>query len=143
MNNSRYIKETAKATSTNAASAKYNSWLNVARALDKTGFATHEAEAILGSDLPLFAWETLPNTKRRVANSTTLLTYLKSMDFGPRSAKTNMLVFEKFGKKLGLELNEEGIPCRRGNVVCGGTSILVPLGTPLICDPTSETYWSS
>jgi hypothetical protein len=46
---------------------------------------------------------------------------------------------------LKLELNADGVPCHRGTMPGNydpKKTILVPVGTPLACDPTSETYWS-
>jgi hypothetical protein len=122
---------------------KFNSWRNVVRFLAERKFNQFEAEAILTSDLPtkaVKAWK-----KAGKPTSGALAAVLDGYGYEPGSANTNKLVMDKFAEEYHLELNDEGVPCRRGTMPGNyhpDRTILVPLGTPLCCDPTSETYWS-
>lgn len=120
----------------------YTSWVSCARLLADRGFNRWEAEAILMSKIPRWAIDMW--TKKTKPTSGALANYLDTYDIKPKCKEVNELVMETFGKEHQLEFNEQGVPCRRGNMPgnpAGGT-ILVPLGTPLSCDPTSQTYWS-
>lgn len=122
---------------------KFNSWSRVCIELAKMKFNQWEAEAILKSDFPQNALDDAEI--KRGATATVLTNWLKLWGVGPRSLSSNKLVMKTFGKEYNLELNEEGIPCRRGTMPGNyhpNKTILVPLGTPACCDPTSETYWS-
>jgi hypothetical protein len=70
---------------------------------------------------------------------------LDKYGLAPRSDKMNALVMATFAEEYDLVLDENGVPCRRGTMPGNpsGGEILVALGTPNSCDPTSETYWSS
>ena len=95
--------------------------LKVARRLAQRGFNIWEAEALIRTNM----------------------TY--DLTIEPRSSLVNGLVMKVFGKEHKLELNENGVPCKRGTMPGNynpNKTILVPLGTPNCCDPTSETYWS-
>lgn len=114
----------------------YNSWIEVCRMLNREGFNHFEAEAILRSDIALLG------QAKGQAKSTAgdLRRYLLRNSIAPHGEVVNKLVMDRFGKEYDLELNENGQPCRRGRPVCGSGTILVPLGTPACCDPTTETY---
>ena len=141
MNKHFNVKNMANETANLPATKLYNSWSNVVRMLDNVNFNDWEAEAILRSKHPIMA--TCGMTK--LASATVLETYLKDVGITHRSKKVNELVMKAFGKGYNLELNDEGVPCRRGTMPGNyhpNKTILVPVGTPLCCDPTSETYWS-
>ena len=135
----------AESTAKNAASVFYGSWLNLARYLDKVGYNEWEAEAILNSDIPEKAVMEYGFPKSKNSHCHTkwhIRTYLTAHGMTPRSPKINALVLKA---NPDLVANGNGVPCRSGRMPGNpeAGSILVPVGTPLICDPTSETYWSS
>lgn len=121
---------------------KFNSWRNVVRFLAERKFNRFEAEAILTSDLPAMAVKAWKKAGKPTSGA--LANILDGYGYEPGSTIVNKLVMNKFAEEYGLELNEHGVPCRRGTMPGNpqGGTILVPLGTPLCCDPTSETYWS-
>lgn len=133
----------AKDTADAYSAGSYTNWTNVCRLLATRGFNRWEAEAILRSKWTRWArdmWN--KNTK---PTATALANYLDKYGYKPRHPEVNQLVMESFGKELGLEADEKGVPCLRGTMPGNyhpNKTILVPLGTPLCCDPTSETYWS-
>jgi hypothetical protein len=122
------------------AAKEYSNWPNVCRMLDQRGFNVWEAEAILLSEWTKLAF--VKWNKPTKPTATALANFLDDNNFTPNCSAVNELVMNTFGNEFCLELNSDGIPCRRGNVVVGGASILVPLGTPSSCDPTQELYWS-
>jgi hypothetical protein len=119
----------------------YNSWNSVVRVLAELRFNSYEAEAILKSNLLDKASAMVKGTK---LSSTVLRNYLEMNDIKPGCKLVNKLVMKEFGKSERLELNEDGVPCHRGTMPGnpGAGSILVPVGTPSCCDPTTEQYWS-
>ena len=124
----------------------YNSFPTLVRFLDKSGYNAYEAEAILLSDWPAKAIKEFGcGAGGGKGNTGTLKAYLTRIGAEPSSRKVSDIVIKFFKESDHLELNSKGIPCRRGTMPgnpTGGT-ILVPVGTPISCDPTSETYWSS
>jgi hypothetical protein len=130
----------AKDTMKTPAAKKYTSWLNVSRLLLRRGFNVFEAEALLCSDHMNFCAKAL----KKPATSNDFGRYLDANGLIPGCAKVNTLVFNTFEKEYDLVLDDQGFPCRRGTMPGnpGGGLALVRLGTPLCCDPTSETYWS-
>ncbi len=133
----------AKETSDAYSAASYTSWNSVCLLLAQRGFNRWEAEAILRSKWTRWArdmWD-----KPSKPTSSALAAYLDMYGLVPGHPKVNELVMDTFGVELNLELNEHGRPCRRGSMPGNpaGVTVLVPLGTPPICDPTSETYWSA
>lgn len=121
----------------------FNSWVAVARVLAKRGFNSWEAEAILR--FKLTRWCRDVYAKSFPAPSTTLAKYLDNNNITPGCKEVNDLVMSTFGKEQNLELNKDGVPCRRGTMPGNydpKKTILVPLGTPRSCDPTQELYWS-
>ncbi len=122
----------------------YNSWPAVCRLLAQRGFNAYEAEAILRSKITRWARDEFGEGCGKPNTSGTLAKYLDKYKIKPSCDEVNELVFETFKDELGLELNDKGQPCHRGTMPGNpkGGTILVPLGTPLCCDPTSETYWS-
>jgi hypothetical protein len=113
----------------------FNSLPRVARELSKHGYNIVEAEAFLRSS---FAEKAVMFYGR---SSGDLLKYLNEEGFTPGSSILNALTL---ADNPNLELNADGVVCRRGTMPgnpAAGT-VLVPVGTPLCCDPTSETYWS-
>jgi hypothetical protein len=141
MNNNFNVKNMVNGTSDCAAAKLYNSWRTVVALLDKMGFNEYEAEALLHSKHVRWA------AKPKVMNSSTVLrTYLEKNGILHRSKTVNALVMDKFAVSDKLELNDEGVPCHRGTMPGNyhpNKTILVPIGTPRSCDPTSETYWSA
>ena len=118
----------------------FKSWGRVCNSLTKAGYNTYEIHALALST----RWLTR-NIKVNPAPYTALLNFLKLNGYTPRCDFLNGMVMEHFGKKDKLELNEKGQVCRRGTMPGNyhpNKTILVPVGTPLSCDPTSETYWS-
>lgn len=136
-------KKMAEDTSDAYSAGRYTSWTACARLLAERGFNSWEAEAILRSKITRWARDMW--TKRSTPTSGALANYLDTYSITPGCAEVNELVYEIFKDEHKLELNEKGQPCRRGTMPGnpGGGTILVPLGTPRINDPTSELYWSA
>lgn len=135
----KMAKDTANAYSAGA----YTSWTSVCRLLAVRGFNEWEAEAILRSKWTRWARDLWESPSKPTA--TALANYLDKHKIKPRGKAVSGLVMEAFGEEYKLELNEDGVPCTRGTMPGNyhpNKTILVPLGTPLCCDPTSETYWS-
>lgn len=131
----------AKDTQNAYSASCYTSWVSVCRLLASRGFNSWEAEAILRSKITRWARDMW--TKKGKPTSGALENYLDTYAVKPHCKEVNELVMETFGDEYDLELNEHGQPCQRGTMPGNpkGGTILVPLGTPLINDPTSETYW--
>lgn len=143
MNNKFNVKTLTAETRKLAVAALFTNWQRVVSILDNAGFNVFEAEAILTSELIRRA-VTLYGNKRDVPQSSGVLEkYLRHHEITPGCDMVNKMVMEKFAKEYSLELNDKGQPCRRGSMPGNpkGGTILVPLGTPISCDPTSETYW--
>lgn len=128
----------------------FSSWVSVARLLAKRGFNRFEAEAILRSKLTRWCRDEF-GSNRGLQFASTLDKYLTKYKVTPGCKEVNELVMGTFNGSIGnapdlkLELNGQGVPCQRGTMPGNyhpNKTILVPLGTPLACDPTSETYWS-
>lgn len=137
-------KRLANETSDAYSADSFNSWVEVARVLARCGFNVWEAEAILRSKWTRWCRDEFGEGDGKPNTANTLVKYLIKYNFKPGCKDVVELVMDTFGEEHNLELNEDGVPCRRGSMPgnpTGGT-ILVPLGTPLCCDPTSETYWS-
>lgn len=140
----------AEDTSNAYSAGCYTSWTSCARVLAKRGFNVFEAEAILRSKITRWARDMW--NKPGTPTSGALEAYLDKYNVVPGCKEVNDLVMGTFDgscedigcPNLHLERNDKGIPCRRGTMPGNpnGGTILVPLGTPLCCDPTSETYWS-
>lgn len=128
----------AKELSNLPAATMFNDWKRVVRELVNMGFNRWEVEAILTSDIVATAEEVYGTVSTAVAKTA------KDQGLSHHSKAVNALVMARFGAKFGLVLNDEGIPCTEGTMPGnpGAGKIKVPLGTPLSCDPTSETYWS-
>lgn len=138
------VKNMARDTSDAYSADSFTSWEGVVRILAIRGFNSWEAEAILRSKTTRWCRDAFAKTFP-AANST-LAKYLDSNSMTPRCKEVNELVMNTFGEEHKLELNEEGVPCRRGTMPGNyhpNKTILVPVGTSLINDPTSETYWSA
>ena len=132
-------KETIDLPGTNG----FKSWGRVVNSLEKAYYNSYEIEAIANNSYLLFA--ACEPFHRGEAPYTALLKYLKANDMGHKSKKLYAMIFKAFGKRDKLELNDEGIPCHRGTMPGNydpKKTILVPVGTPRCCDPTSELYWS-
>jgi hypothetical protein len=126
----------------NAYSAdRYNSWKSLATLLADRNFNAWEAEAILRSKWTRWAADKF-HTGSRKPSSSCLGKYLDHYGYTTRHPEVNRLVLETFDE---LVADENGVPCREGTMPGNpeGGRIKVPVGTPLSCDPTSETYWSS
>ena len=132
----------AKQTSDAYSSESYTSWTSCARLLASRGFNVWEAEAILRSKITRWARDMW--NKNSKPTSGALAAYLDQYGLVPGHKEINDLVMGTFGEEFKLELNDVGVPCQRGYMPGNpnGGTILVALGTPLSCDPTSETYWS-
>lgn len=131
----------------------FTSWVEVVRVLARRGFNRFEAEAILRSNTVVWCRDEFgpkgpdeygpePGTK---SNSGTMSKFLDSRNITPGCKVINKMVMNIFGKDYDLELNDRGQPCRRGTMPGNydrNRTVLVPLGTPACCDPTTETYWS-
>lgn len=137
-NPTRLADETRDASS----STSFTSWTQVARLLADFGYNATEAEAILRSDWPAKAIaEFGKHGGRKQESSTVVFKYLDRHGLKSGSPKVNELVLASFPE---LVADDEGFPCHEGT--CPGNpaagKIKVRVGTPLSCDPTSETYWS-
>lgn len=145
MNKNFNVRKMAFDTGGGTAAGFYASWVAVVRLLDTRGFNRYEAEAILRSKVTRWARDCFGEGAGKANTSNTLAKYLDKNNIKPRCKYVNELVFETFKDELKLELNKEGVPCTRGTMPGNydpKKTILVALGTPLSCDPTSETYWS-
>ena len=145
MNKNFNVIKMASDTGDAYSAGSYASWVAVVRLLDTRGFNRYEAEAILRSKVTRWARDCFGEGDGKANTSNTLAKYLDSNNITPRSKEVNELVMETFGKEYKLELNKEGVPCRRGTMPGNyhpNKTILVPVGTPRSCDPTSELYWS-
>lgn len=122
----------------------FTSWVEVARVLARRGFNVWEAEAILRSKWTRWCRDQFGEGAGKPNTSGTLAKYLDHNGYEPGHKEVVELVMGTFGEEHELELNENGVPCRRGTMPGNpdGGTILVPLGTPSCCDPTTETYWS-
>ena len=134
----------AESTISNKASKYYHCWLNLARYLDKQGYNAYEAEAILSSDIPAQAAEKYGFTKSKNYDRHTkwhLDRYLNAYFLSPGSNGMNEMVLKA---NPDLVANDKGVPCHKGRSAINPDAgeILVPVGTPACCDPTTETYWS-
>ena len=147
MNNNFDARKMAETTPDAFSAGAFNSWVRVCRTLDEMGFNCYEAEAILRSKWMRICRDERPDlcytsgSGKGKYNSTCIETYLSSHGYIPRSTAVNALVLASFDE---LVANAEGVPCRKGMMPGNpeGGEILVPAGTSLSCDPTSETYWS-
>lgn len=130
----------AEETSNAYSADRYNSWKSVAALLADRGFNAWEAEAILRSKWTRWAADEF-HTGSRKPSATCLAKFLDKHGYKPQHEEVNELVLQSFDD---LIPNEKGIPCRKGTMPGNpeGGEILVPVGTPISCDPTSETYWS-
>ncbi len=119
----------------------FKSWGRVVNSLQAAHYNSYEIEVIAKTPGILRA-ATKPFGGK--APFTSLVKYLAANDMAHGSKRLTGLIFKMFGKKDKLEYNEDGKLCHRGTMPGNpqGGSILVPIGTPLSCDPTSETYWS-
>lgn len=135
----------AKETMGAFSSDRYNSWKSVVTLLADRHFNSWEAEAILRSKHTRWAADQFHKGSSRKPSASCLERYLDAKQISPGCPEVNQLVMDTFAEEYDLVLDEKGRPCREGtapgNAAAG--KILVPLGTPLACDPTSETYWSS
>ena len=125
--------------------SSFSVWKSVVAVFAKRGFNSWEAEAIIRSKHLRWAADCRKSQDGH-ANHLDVARYLDKYDIAPGNKEVNGLVMQTFGEEHGLELNSEGVPCRRGTMPGNydpNKTILVPLGTPLCLDPTSETYWSS
>lgn len=120
---------------------RFNSWIALCRMLGNRGFNVFEAEAILRSKHTRWAREELGEGAGKRNTSHTLARYLDKHSIVPDCKECNELVLGTFPQ---FEANADGVPCERGT--CPGNpgvgETLVPVGTPLCCNPHSETYWS-
>lgn len=140
------VKNMVAETENSPVAKLFASWPSVVRLLAKRGFNRFEAEALLTSKLTqngVLALRKWGSNKK--LTSVDYAFWLDSLGLAPGKAAVNNAVMEVFGDELKLELNEDGVPCKRGTMpgAPGAGSVLVPLGTPRINDPTSELYWSA
>jgi coproporphyrinogen III oxidase-like Fe-S oxidoreductase len=132
------ISSMESATSTAAQRDEANNfWTRIDQHLRRAGFNRYEVEAILDSDLPNQCREELNG---RTISAGSLKKFLVAHGHVSNSSSVNALVLTTFPE---LVANEHGEPCRATTNLMSGQKILVPIGTPISCDPSSETYWSS
>lgn len=120
----------------------FKSWGRVVNSLTKAGYNNYEIEAIARD---YYILKSAAGSSVGGAPFTALVKWLEFFGVTPRSTAVNNMIMKEFGKRDKLELNEAGVPCHRGTMPGNyhpNKTILVPVGTPLSCDPTSETYWS-
>jgi len=112
----------------------------VVKSLKDAHYNSYDIDVIL-TDSALLAKALGDNTP---ATYNALTKYLAAEGIKSGSKYLNERIMEKFGKRDRLEYNDKGQVCHRGTMPGNpqGGSILVAIGTPLSCDPTSETYWS-
>jgi hypothetical protein len=137
-NNYRFdYKKLATDTADAYSADSFNSWERVCRILAARGFNAWEAEAILRSK-----WTRWCRDEFQVgstANSACLEKFLDKYHYKPGHSEVNELVLGTFDD---LVANNRGVPCRKEKNLMSRRDILVPVGTPIGCDPSSETYWS-
>jgi hypothetical protein len=118
-------------------SEDWTSWAAMCRMFGNRGFNMFEAEAILRSRHTLSARTGIPGHD----TSAHFERYLDRNNIVPGCKHVNELVLAQWPEFVA---NEEGVPCERGtmpgNPEAGET--LVPVGTPLCCNPHSELYWT-
>ena len=137
------VNTVVKATQDAYSVGSFNSWTAVVRLLAKRGFNQWEAEALLFSKH--MRWASDSRKGQAQATSADVARYLDSNNITHRCKEVNTLIMSTFGKEHKLELNGDGIPCKRGTMPGNydpKKTILVALGTPSSCDPTTEQYWS-
>jgi len=118
----------------------FNSPKALIRFLTKAGFNSYEVSSILDSMwLSEAVTEFGAGAGGGKGNTGTMKAFLAAHNIEPGCSQINRLVLSKVKD---AEAGENGVPCFRGRAVIGGAEVLVPLGTPLCCDPTSETYAS-
>lgn len=138
----RQITAIETATASNKASVYYNSWNSLVRYMAKAGYNETEIETILSSDVPLKAVKTNGNIKSKNSHRHTcghLRLFLEASALLPRSKGVNVMVAKN---NPDLVLNDAGVLCHNTTSAMNGARILVPVGTPRSCDPSSELYWS-
>jgi hypothetical protein len=121
----------------------FKSWGRVVNSLEKLHYNNYEIRAIAQNEYLLI--DSVNGIKGR-APYTALGIYLSRNGFPPSGEKMNKMVMQAFGERDGLELNENGEVCHRGTMPGNyhpDRTILVPIGTPSSCDPTTEQYWSA
>jgi hypothetical protein len=131
----------AEKTSNAFSADSFNSWVQVIRLLAERGYNAWEAEAIVRSKWTRWCRDEFHTNSSRKATSSSLAKFLDKYGHKPRSKGVNELVFQTFENE-DLVPNEQGLPCRKEKNLMNGAPILVPLGTPISCDASSETYWS-
>ena len=139
MNNNFNVDSMVKKTEDAYSADSFNSWKSVVSLLDKMGYNYVEAEAILRSEWTRWCRDEFGEGVGKPNTSGCLKKYLTKYGCLPKTKKVNDLVLETFPE---LVLNERGVVCKKCNSACDGTPLLVPVGTPMSCDPSTETYWS-
>jgi hypothetical protein len=120
----------------------FNSPKALIRFLDKAGFNTFEVTSILDSMwLGEAVTEFGAGAGKGKGNTGTMKAFLNAHCISPKCDKVNKLVLSKV---KGSVANEDGVPCFEGTMPGNPEAgkVKVALGTPISCDPTSETYWS-
>jgi len=144
------VKNLAKETSDAYSTGAFANWEGVVRVLAQRGFNRFEAEAILRSKITRWCRNEAGVDTFDMAPTNSLTKYLDKYNVVPECKEVNSLVMGTFDGSvegcpdLKLELNKEGIPCQRGTMPGNyhpNKTILVALGTPSSCDPTTEQYW--
>jgi hypothetical protein len=128
-----------KKTEESYSASSFNSWKAVVSLLDRMGYNTFEAEAILCSKWTRWCRDQFGEGCGKPNTSGCLKKYLEKMGYFPQSKEVNSLVLEHFPEYV---VNEQGIPCKKCRSACDGVELLVPLGTPACCDPSQEVYWT-
>jgi hypothetical protein len=119
----------------------FKDFARVVKSLEAAHFNQYEIEVIL-MDTKLV--KTALKGVKGLAPYNTLTKYLNTQGITSGCTYLNKRIMKEFGKKDRLEYNEKGQVCRRGTMPGnpGAGTTLVPLGTPAICNPHTETYWS-
>jgi hypothetical protein len=116
----------------------FNSPAALIRFLDKRGFNQFEISSMLDSTWLFEAVEEFgAGAGGGKGNTGTFKAFLDKYTIEPLCPRVNKLVLSKVTNAVA---NSEGVPCFPGVTVIGGQKILVALGTPASCDPTTETY---
>ena len=116
----------------------FNSPKALIRFLAKRGFNHFEVTSILDS---MWLFEAVqefgPGGGGGKGNTGTFKAFIEKHNIKPLCPLVNRLVLSKVKNAVA---NAEGIPCFEGIAILNGQKMLVELGTPASCDPTSETY---
>jgi hypothetical protein len=117
----------------------FSSYTELCRVLAVNGFSPHQAEAILRSGWIDAAIRSYSKQKDGQHKGHIVAQYLRAQGITNNCPSIHKLVCDTFKDVVP---NEQGVPCYQKKNLLSGIDILVPVDTPIGCDPSSETYHS-